>query len=719
MRAFFGNALSSSNSTSASSFASAAATGGDRAAPSTFDIADSSFVVSSPAWKAVTRAVASISTPSDASQNLAQLSLAAAALEDAGALVLCQALKARESTSLTLLDLSNNGLSYHAALAVKDVLKAPSCKHVRTLVLSDNPLMCAGTSELATMLAPAGSVTHLEASRCGIADVGAAALAAALAVGDGVSVLELDGNGAVTPAGFVPLVAAAASLSSLRTLHVAGCCKDAMEAGNALGGALDAGMVNLTSLRYGGGGIAAVLRGAVQHTSLLRLDLSDAKRLSPAELHEASNLLRVCRTDLQSFQANVGNDDDLAPLVQAVRLRPMLEEVDLGPGISHAQSSAVARALAVNRYVRDVANAGGDAVPLPQQRAISRAVAAPKAVDMNEQPLANQPHRKEHALQQHQTRGRERKDIPILAPAPAPAKPSPAPRGTPSATAARARSRERGTTPAFGTTGAARQPSRPPSASAKAHAAAPAPAPAPASRAPPATYLSAHPAQAHQPRRGYGANPRTPTASRAAFSSSAPGRMGSPPSPPKYSQSRDDENIGSPSSPIADPSALAQRILTQVEARLSRRTRESEARVSAQIDQASTTVASNASKALASLEQRVAMLSERVAAADGKAGEASAASAVATEAASASAKTMRSRGAALMDRIGRLEHDAASAEEVALLREEMNEMRVTQRRLDSRVAMLAEVVEKEEATNRRFLEALLKTQGASSGEAAS
>jgi len=152
---------------------------------------------------------------------------------------------------------------------------------------------------------------------------------------------------------------------------------------------------------------------------------------------------------------------------------------------------------------------------------------------------------------------------------------------------------------------------------------------------------------------------------------------------------------------------------------LSRRTRESEARVSAQIDQASTTVASNASKALASLEQRVAMLSERVAAADGKAGEASAASAVATEAASASAKTMRSRGAALMDRIGRLEHDAASAEEVALLREEMNEMRVTQRRLDSRVAMLAEVVEKEEATNRRFLEALLKTQGASSGEAAS
>ena len=53
------------------------------------------------------------------------------------------------------------------------------------------------------------------------------------------------------------------------------------------------------------------------------------------------------------------------------------------------------------------------------------------------------------------------------------------------------------------------------------------------------------------------------------------------------------------------------------------------------------------------------------------------------------------------------EHDAASAEEVALLREELAETRVAVRRLESQVAVLAEVVEKEEAQNRRFLEALL------------
>ena len=77
------------------------------------------------------------------------------------------------------------------------------------------------------------------------------------------------------------------------------------------------------------------------------------------------------------------------------------------------------------------------------------------------------------------------------------------------------------------------------------------------------------------------------------------------------------------------------------------------------------------------------------------------------DAVATSVKATKAKGAALVDRLGRLEHDAASAEEVALLREELAETRVAVRRLESQVAVLAEVVEKEEAQNRRFLEALL------------
>ena len=677
---------------------------------------EDAFVVSSPAWRAVTRAVNQLGAKTEDGES-AHLALAEAALEDSGALVLCQALKARESTALTHLDLCRNGLTLHAALALRDVLGAPSCAHVHTLELADNPLACAGVSELASLLAPAGAVTNLDVSRCSVADVGAAALAAALANGDGVVTLKLDGNGAITPSGFVPLVAAAASVSSLQTLHAAGCCEGAHDAGSALGGALDAGMPNLRSLRYSGGDLTAVLRGAARHPRLNALDLAEGDRLSPAELHEAANLLRTSRSDLRSFRANVGDDDDLGPLVQAVRLRPALAEVEVGPSASHAQVSAVARALAVNRYVREVAEAGGGAIPI--FHAAQPAPAAP----------APAPERRASGTRQDSASAP--KAVPLLVAAPAPGKTTAPSRGTPTATASRARARARtgGGPPAADRAPARTRPSAAPSA---------APALAAPSQQP--SYLSAHPVQARlnaekeTRRKSAGGAPQMARASpapRAGFSSSVPGRMApvlpqqkSPPSRgakrshgnPLYDffavdavndNDNDNDEPSDGHAGLNDPQAFARRVLTQVEARLSRRARESEARVSAQIEQASASAAASTSKALASLEQRFAMLSERVGAADGKAAEAGLAAAAANDAVATSVKATKAKGAALVDRLGRLEHDAASAEEVALLREELAETRVAVRRLESQVAVLAEVVEKEEAQNRRFLEALL------------